>query len=663
MSRLAAYFRSSRSPSASRDEALAFTNQQAVQLTDAFSKVSVLMNGNADKAWELLQGTDGTKASDKLSPTSSSHDTFHLYASSLVIFFRAIMGFEKSIMTEAQAIFAQTETQATADLKKAQKLSGPNSCGGRSGVYAAGVEYELIRAEVQLMAAVVGVLHESLMEAMLGFNKVRKAYIALSAIIDAEKKALKKVGEGAVVSNGSEISVGKLAISEDKKREEGKDEAGDAFVDAKETISETQTPADSSSTTPNGSEINLPSTPVVLDENEYDTSSLTHPVDIFIHSGANLCFGFLIFALTIIPPSFSKILSVVGFHGNRAAGLSMVWRAAAISSIPRASPVPSENSGDETNGQKTEEKDQANVHAALAAMALFMYYSVMLSTVDIIPPPSEPLDDTLSQAVGRPKEKLDALLKDLRTRYPDSQQWVIEEARRKSLEKNASEAIAMLNAPALVSDTARQISAMRYFELTLIAMVAQQWDTMRTAALRSMELNEWSPCVYLYLSGAASLELYRNAHFAGDVDTARREKEKCEKLFREAPTRSGKKKFFAKQLPIEVFMNARVAKWEARLAKWQDEGLDATLADAVGVSPAYEFSHIWNGGKRMAVNELEGAVKCLEWDRLTAPKKEDIEQDKAEQAMRGLILGATLRWLGKVNEGRQSLEAVLKHEP
>ena len=83
----------------------------------------------------------------------------------------------------------EAENSAYNDHRKAQHSShAVNSY--KSSIYAPGTEYILCQSMAQLMAALVGVLNESLTESIKAFYKLRKAYIALDGVMQMEEKFL-----------------------------------------------------------------------------------------------------------------------------------------------------------------------------------------------------------------------------------------------------------------------------------------------------------------------------------------------------------------------------------------------------------------------------------------------------------------------------------------
>ena len=62
----------------------------------------------------------------------------------------------------------------------------------------------------------------------------------------------------------------------------------------------------------------------------------------------------------------------------------------------------------------------------------------------------------------------------------------------------------------------------------------------------------------------------------------------------------------AKQLPFDVFVTRKVAKWEARAKEWK-----VSLVDAVGVDPIEEMIFFWNGHSRMTTEQLEESLANL----------------------------------------------------
>lgn len=620
MSRITGWFRTpavKAEDSASDSDSPDTVAREMEEINDAMLSASLIMNDDIDGAWERLQ-------------TGSS--SFHQLGLAVTIFMRSVLGFEKQVMTDTTTKLDECEAKATADFKKAQK-HGKARCGSK--LYPPGTEFELVRAETQLMGAVVGVLHESLIEAMKSFYKARKAFITLDSIIEAETKILGNKPEAR-----SEASLSaKLAdniVKDLEKFEIDSKTASKVDLTTKDASSGSQTPALETFVAPSESineddiedEDPKPLKTARSKSISTDGVLLENPLDVFVHSGANMCFGVLLLMLSLVPPSFSRILSVVGFRGDRERGVRMLWRSTAY----------------------------GNVNGAIAGLSLLAYYNTLLGAVDILPDGKD--FDVDAEVVGPPRAKCDKLLRAMRSQYPESQLWKVEEARQLANELELTEAIEILKAG--TDSKMKQIAALNNFELSINAMFAQDWPLMRDSFLRCLEVNDWSPALYYYMAGTASVELYRDAVQAGDEGEARRQKAKAEEFLRKAPPLAGKKRFMARQLPFETFLQRKVQKWEERVKNY---GVD--LADAVGASPTMEMCYIWNGIKRMGPIELEKAIKNLSWDRCTA-KKEALDKIKAEVDEIGewaLTESALLRRNGKFAEARQVLEDhILKHD-
>ena len=159
------------------------------------------------------------------------------------------------------------------DRRKAQKENH------RHSNYPPGTEFALCHAEAQLMSAVVGVLSESIVEAMKAFNKLRRAYQTLEEIQSTCPQR-----EGSV----------KLGEDPSKVYQSG-DESSQKSVSPEPLDQATLRRASIVST------INM---------------DIVEPMDVFIHSGSNLCFGLLLMILSLIPPSLGRLLSIIGFRGG-----------------------------------------------------------------------------------------------------------------------------------------------------------------------------------------------------------------------------------------------------------------------------------------------------------------------------------------------------------
>ncbi|OLN88071.1 Mitochondrial outer membrane protein IML2 [Colletotrichum chlorophyti] len=638
MSRLGSWFRSTAGKVSSNASPAASTvnlsAKEMADIEDAMASAGFIMNDDIDGAEERLRKGDSA---------------FHQLGLAMTTFLRSVLGFEKDVMNEASKRLAETEAKAWADYKKAEREGAAD---GSSRIYPPGTEFLLIHAESQLMAAVVAVLHESLTEAIKGFYKLRKAFVTLDGIMLQEAKALDKGKGGDPPPLRQRMSKDKMPGSFDDDEFADPDRSGDSdieFVDASEVPkSGTQTPSaekkangsapqppaqelaalsvDSGTSTPSSRESKtapLQATSKLAEDSDSESAVFTNPVDIFIHSGANMCFGMLLFMLSMIPPAFSRLLYVVGFRGDRERGVRMLW--------------------------KSTEFD--NLNGAVAGLILLGYYNGLMGQADIVPADRD--FDADAEMVGYPAKRCEALLASMRTRYPDSRLWRVEESRVLAQQRRLAEAIELLTTGP--ESKMRQVTALNSFELGLAAMSHQDWELMQKTFLRCLELNDWSHTLYYYMAGCAELEMYRDAFHAEkkDEDEIRRRKKKVEELFRKAPTVAGRKKFMAKQLPFDVFITRKVQKWEERAKE-----LKVDLADAIAVSPAQEMLNLWNGTKRMNDEELGQSIRSMGWDRCTASAEvvEKMKQTVDEASIRSVCLAAIYRSLGRFDDARTILQ-------
>ena len=530
------------------------------------------------------------------------------------------------------------------------------------------------------MSAIVGVLNESLTEAIKSFYKLRKAFITLESVMDAEKKYVGKQSSSTLNSADSappsrpisrssvhstplnpeaqstaastqSLNTGRKAESKETKGGDEDDEFD--FVDADEDHEGAETPIEymghiavplekgESAAVDNSerqvditssSASDLPSNPqpdsslpsIVSDFEKLTHSSTVqegqdisifgdHPIDIFIISGSNFCFGILLLMISLVPPAFSTLLKIVGFKGDRERGIQMLWQASKFH----------------------------NIHGAMAGLVLFGYYQVV-SFCDII------------RREAYPKEKCRALLADMRIRYPNSALWSLEEARSISSDKELERAVEFISS--MPVSKLKQLEALRWFETSLMKMYLHDYEGTSAGFLKCVSLNSWSHGLYYYICGAAHVELYRRNKTV-DPEAAAKQKEKAVAFFMKVAPNTGKKRFMQRQLPFDIFINRKIQKWEARAKEW-----DCDLIDAVGVSPLEEMIYFWSGAKKMRNDHLQKSLDNLAWSESKENpywEKEDLD----EKSILILLRAAALRNMGDTVQAKQILQSdIIAHD-
>lgn len=546
------------------------------------------------------------------------------------------------------------------------------------------------------MSAIVGVLNESLTEAIKSFYKLRKAYLTLESVMENEKKFLKERSMSSVNSTrsgtssraasvrsnlgGSKLkssrpptSVGPSAAAStasltqlsrdekpspketasDPKKAANENDSDDEFdfVDAEEDRKGDEAPIEyvghinvptgnggsikldntrrtlninASSATGLPSEENNPSssTPKSIedfekltladrDNPEADIATFSdHPVDVFILSGSNFCFGMLLLLLSFIPPSFATLLKIVGFKGDRERGMEMLWQATKFH----------------------------NIHGAMAGIVLSGYLNGFTNFCDILPTTGDG---------AYPKERCTALLVAMRERYPKSHLWLLEEARMLASDKELEKAVKFMEDAG--ESPLKQLEALSWFERSLNNMYMHDYESTAFAFEKCVKLNNWSHGLYYFICGASFVELYRR-NKSTDPSAARTYAVKAESFFKLVIPNTGKKKFMARQLPFDIFVIRKIQKWEARAKDW-----NCDFVDAIGVSPLEEMIYFWNGYKRMRDDHLQVSLDNLAWSESSANphwEKEGLD----ERSILVILRAATLRNMNRTAEAKQLLE-------
>ena len=599
----------------------------------------------------------------------------------MVAVLRATLSFEPEIMREGKSDLvlpdelgrlliynassaaerlADAETTASTDHRRARK----DDHSYHSAVYGPGAEFALCHAMTQLMSAVIGVLNESLTESIKGFYKLRKAYVTLNGILDAEARYMRnRSGVGtntpsrrSVESFRSDRSAPSLkgmpggfgdAISKPPSIHSFRELAPDASISAaakqdartngaqddEDEDEDEFFEADDGLTTKldnlplngegslSGKVLPAPKIPAAghgMLDHDPDSDVFANPIDVFIHSGANLSFGLLLIMIAMIPPAFGRLLYIIGFHGDKDRGIRMLWQASKFH----------------------------NINGSMAGLIVLGYYNTFFSMSDIIPD-SDPTSIDQNSVEGYPKQRCEALLAEMRRRHPKSHLWLLEEARMEATNRRLSTAISILEKS--TKSPLKQVEALEMFEKSLEAMYIHDYALCAKSFITCVDLNNWSHALYYYIAGAANVELYRQHRTLNSTEAAVYAKTATE-LLKLAPKHAGKKKIMARQLPFDVFVIRKVQKWESRAREWS-----VPFIDAVGVSPVEEMIFLWNGYKRMDTSQLEQSLSRLSWSETVNPHWRREGPD--EKALLSVLHGTILRNLQRYEEAKKSLQS------
>ncbi|KAJ4380706.1 Mitochondrial outer membrane protein iml2 [Didymella sp. IMI 355093] len=573
---------------------------------------------------------------------------------------------------------------------ESQRRAAKDANSFRSNIYPPGTEYAVCQAEAQLMSAVVGVLNESLTEALKSFYKLRKAYITLEAVMEAErtflrtksssslnstasskpssirsaggstlKKTLSKTPSLRKSANSSTTSLKQSGTITQPSVPDVKAKSGDSddefdFLDAEQERG-AQTPLEY------GGHINLPvqGGSVALDNEKKQ-------IDVNASSAPGLPTGNP--HETTVPDPIADFERLVLKDDNGQASVSeftdqpideFIISGASfcfgillviVSMVPPAFASVLKVigfKGDKDRGLRMlwQATKFNNIHGAMAGVVLMGYFNGFVGFCDIIPEAGEG---------AYPERRCKALMAEMRRRYPKSHLWLLEEARMLSREKHLEASVKYLED--IGESPFKQLEALSWFERSLDLMYMHDYVKTSTAFQTCITLNNWSHGLYHYICGASYVELYRRAKVT-DPKAAQAYADQANEYFKQVIPNIGKKKFMGRQLPFDTFINRKISRWEARAKEW-----NCSFIDAIGVSPIEEMIYFWNGYKRMRPEHLQHSLDNLAWSESSA-NPHWAKEDLNEKAILSTLRAVCLRTLGQTAEAEEMLQKeIIAHD-
>lgn len=572
-----------------KDESKIAVIQEAIELEIGLKAMDLVMDDRPSEANKML--------------TSSGESTYSKLARGVINFIEATLGFEP----EAIRIAVDSLYEAEQTSHRARQRSHRNHVNS-SSLFPPGTEYALTMAEANLLGAISLFLSESVIDSAKAFYKLRKAY----QILD-------------------EISHSVNASDQHQNVKTNKQEGDQQVTECNDTIrKKTQELKSAKSDRINGT-VSSSSSATLVDEELLGITVAQQSVDEFIKSGVDAMFGLLQLVISIIPPTLGRVLSLVGFRGDKEQGLKMLWRASSHS----------------------------NIHGALALLALLQFYDGPTQFSDIELPhesnnatsssTSLASDATSQQDMNEIKQKLENGLDRIRHFYPRGALWQLQEGRMVGSKGDLERAVQIMDDTSNGPIEMKQVEGLMLFDKTIMLVSLHEFETSATNFIKLIDLNSWSHAFYYYLSGVCHVEVYRRNKTAGNLEKAEEAKQLAKEAIEKAPTMFGKKRFMAKTMPFDVFVLRKINQWKAIASS---ENVD--LIDAIGTSPIHEINYFWNGFNRMSKEKLQAVLEDLEYtsDENNPPVKETED----ESLIRHLLQSVALRFLGQLEQGQTLLE-------
>lgn len=556
------------------------------------------------------------------------------------------MGFEPDDIKRASDSLYEAENAAYKE-RQAAIRSGQRS----SLAFPAGMEYSVAYAEAQLLGAITLFLSESVIDSAKALYKLRKAFQTFDEVNKQLSSTLQRTLTSSFASSTPNLSLNSGLRSRPSTASLRSKEKISDFVDDGIISLESLKNPDIAARAKKFQQARLERAKALIgDESEHDIlinnalldldlddrrqkKAGQDTVDEYISSAINACYGLLQLVISIIPPSLGRVLSIVGFHGNKEEGLTMLWKATS----------------------------HMNIHGSIALLALLQYHDgptqvsgidppsisekspLLSSTGDGIPIPSNVED------LAQTKKCLRIALTRARQHYSRGALWQLQEGRMKASEGKLREAVAIMDDTSRGPINLRQVEGLMTFDKTMFIISLHGYETAAPNFLKLIELSSWSHMFYTYLSGISQLEIYR-ANITTNPEKAKVARLAAMNCLEDAPSFLGKRKILSKPMPFDTFVLRKLNQW-----KQVAESAQLPLVDAIGTSPAHEIIYFWNGFGRMPQEELKTSLVMLGYSAAEGENSPLLAEIEDEQIMRYLLTSIVLRNLGRTQEGYELL--------
>lgn len=392
-------------------------------------------------------------------------------------------------------------------------------------------------------------------------------------------------------------------------------------------------------------------------------------IDEFIQSGVQLCFGVLQVVLSLIPPAIGKVLSVVGYKGDRELGLKMLWQTAV---------------------------SRRNVHGLMALLFLAVYYDGPVQFFDDnyeFPAKEKRVGDGLvfndferemtekdfNIVFESPHYHIAQLIKEAKRHFPNNALWVLEEGRGLAYKGELSSAIKTMQRftdnPSS-SFQMQQIEALFVFDRALLYAFKHMYDEAASDFIYMTKINNWSSAVFFYFAASCYLSKMRMIEMGmceveNEEESLRYYGHLAEKYFKEAPnyvpghgnkaSRKAGSNGRNKKMPFDFFLLRKLEQVKER----QKAHPELSFLNCFGTSPIHELIYFWNAYKKMGKEELELSLRVLAYSG--APDKEysantgersytKLTESLEEAIIRYFLQSVILRRLNKIEQGNDLLD-------